>query len=97
MICTLKRKKKEKEKTAKENQKSIIKTEINSVKSKIVDVQKSVLFLQNESFEAMKNAKEKKDMSYAIKANALKRKSEESKEVKTLEVLSILEENHAKL
>ena len=94
----LEEKKKEKEKTAKENQKSIIKTEINSVKSKIVDVQKSVLFLQNESFEAMKNAKEKKDMSYAMKANALKRKSDESKEVKTLEkALSILEEKHAKL
>ena len=38
--------KKEKKKTAKENQKSISKTEINSVKSKIVDVQKSVLFTE---------------------------------------------------
>ena len=64
-----------------------------------MDVQKSVLFLQNESFEAMKNAEEKKDMSYVMKANALKRKSDESnEEVKTLEkALSILEENHAKL
>ena len=46
----------------------------------------------------MKNAEEKKDMSYVIKANALKCKCDELKEVKTLEkALSILEENHAKL
>ena len=58
---------------------------------------KNQCYLQNESFEAMKNAEEKKDMSYAMKANALKRKSDESKEVKTLEkALSILEEKHAK-
>ena len=95
----LEEKKKEKEKSAKENQKSILTTEMNSLKSKIADAKKSVSFLQGESFQAMKHAEEKKDMSYVMKANALKRKSDESQEdVKNLEkALLVVNEKYAKL
>ena len=87
-----------KEKSQNNNQKVIIGEEINSIKL-ITEKEKTHKFLETESFQAMKDAEAKNDMSYVKKANALKRSRDETEdEVKTLrKTLLSLEEKRAKL
>ena len=48
------------------------------MKTKVKQLENTVAMIDDEAFECMHLAEEKSDLSYVIKGNGLKRKSEES-------------------
>ena len=87
--------KKKKSKIESDNWKSIISEEINGFKTLIIEKEKTCDFLEKESFLAMQDSEKKNDMSFVKKANALKRRRDETDdEIKALqETLVSLEVN----
>ena len=74
----LEQEKKEKSKIENDNLKSIISEKINEVKTLIIEKQKTHYFLRKESFLAMQGDEKKNDISFVKKANALKRRRDET-------------------
>ena len=91
--------KKEKEKTATENQAMHLNNDINKIQQKCTQLKKAMGMMQEECFQCFQMAEEKSDLSYAIKGNGLKRSHEQSQ--KQLEILEneikVLEEKKRKL
>ena len=52
---------------------------IDKLKTKVKQLENAIVVMDDEAFECMRLAKEKSDLSYVIKGNSLKRKSEQSK------------------
>ena len=78
--------KKKKSKIESDNWKSIISEEINGFKTLIIEKEKTCDFLEKESFLAMQDSEKKNDMSFVKKANALKRRRDETDdEIKALQ------------
>ena len=74
-------------------------TDINKIKVKCDQFKKAISMMESEFVDCITMAEKKNDMSYVIKGNALKRKSETtSEELKLLEKeLLVLEEKKKKL
>jgi len=91
--------KKNKLQNDKKQQETVLSKEIETLTVKCKQKQKAVKMMESDFVECMKKAEEKNDMSYVIKANALKRKSDDIKaEIQSLEKeISVLEDKHKQL
>ena len=52
--------------------------EIDKLKKKVKQLENAIAMVDDEAFECMRLVEEKSDLSYVIKGNGLKRKSEQS-------------------
>ena len=79
-------KEKKLKKTDPERRAQLIAADIGKLRTKQKNLAKTIELMETECFHCMELAKEKDDMSFVIKRNGLKRKSEESKkEMEALE------------
>ena len=76
----LEEQKEKNEKTGKDNQRTLITKEIDSLKVMIAEKEKTKDSFEDQYFKAMGDAECKKDMIYVEKANSLKRSREETVE-----------------
>ena len=71
--------KKKKDNSETDRQLLHLSNDIDKLKTKVKQLENAIAMMDDEAFECMLLAKEKSDLSYVIKGNGLKRKSEQSK------------------
>ena len=71
--------KKKKDKSETDRQLLHFSNDIDKLKTKVKQLENAIAMMDDEAFECMRLAEERSDLSYVIKGNGLKRKSEQSK------------------
>ena len=71
--------KKKKDNSETDRQLLHLQNDIDKLKAKVKQLENAIVMMDDETFECMRLAEEKSDLSYVVKGNGLERKSEQCK------------------